>query len=338
MTVIIPLVSTFFHWDEHWFVGLPGHPLYKSLEVMIRGRGGRGVVCACFTRREGSQSQICYVNDERLAAHWPGEAFYRYIQYDTHDNTGRGETLRIEFLDADNQVVSWFVTAGTSSCGAPAGLSDRSTHADAEMFVLLFRETVVEAAMSRLTLGSVTFEHDEQRPNYSTMVPPLFSSNIYMAMIAFENTTFVPEHGHMLDSKGRRYFVVPTRKSQKQDRWTAGTIHLMTTSEGELLQQRQYHGDHVFTIGFDPPMSSVRPPKRFCCRFTMSFDSYTDLVEGDLTVLGLDERCRLTWRPNHPAWAVGCSFTSLLFQENGKRMLCVRRGAQPGAPYLELLP
>ena len=31
---IVPLVTAHHHWDHHWFVWLPRHPVYESVEVM----------------------------------------------------------------------------------------------------------------------------------------------------------------------------------------------------------------------------------------------------------------------------------------------------------------
>ena len=32
----VPLTSTLSHWDHHWFVWLPRHPVYESVEIMSR--------------------------------------------------------------------------------------------------------------------------------------------------------------------------------------------------------------------------------------------------------------------------------------------------------------
>ena len=69
-TPLVPLVSELYHWDHHWYLWLPGDPVYEAVEVMAAERGPNAVplVWVFFTERDGSKRQIHYYNDPRVAA------------------------------------------------------------------------------------------------------------------------------------------------------------------------------------------------------------------------------------------------------------------------------
>ena len=57
---VVPLVTAHRYWDHHWFVWLPRHPVYESVEVMsIESAGGHcRAVWVFFTEREGGKHQF----------------------------------------------------------------------------------------------------------------------------------------------------------------------------------------------------------------------------------------------------------------------------------------
>ncbi len=42
-TPLVPIVSGFQHWDHHWYLWLPGDPVYEAVEVMAAERGPNAI-------------------------------------------------------------------------------------------------------------------------------------------------------------------------------------------------------------------------------------------------------------------------------------------------------
>ena len=93
---MVPLVSNFYHWDHHWYIWLPGDPLYEAVEVMSKQRGGGTppLVWVFFTERSGPKRQTHYFNDAQVAA--ARGAYFREIAFTmtSVQDQPRGRALR----------------------------------------------------------------------------------------------------------------------------------------------------------------------------------------------------------------------------------------------------
>jgi hypothetical protein len=59
---VVPILSVFNHWDHHWYIWLPGDPVYEAVEVMSRERGvgASPLVWVFFTERVAPKRQVHY--------------------------------------------------------------------------------------------------------------------------------------------------------------------------------------------------------------------------------------------------------------------------------------
>ena len=66
---LVPIVSFLNHWDHHWYVWLPGDPVYEAVEVMANERGPQEpLVWVFFTERAQPKHQLNYYNDQAAVA------------------------------------------------------------------------------------------------------------------------------------------------------------------------------------------------------------------------------------------------------------------------------
>ena len=91
---LVPFSTVVDSWDHHWFLWLPLHPVYESVEVASRepDRDGRVDVWVWFTERAGSKRQIHYRNSELLAGFVGGH--YRPISFQISGDDGRPRGVR----------------------------------------------------------------------------------------------------------------------------------------------------------------------------------------------------------------------------------------------------
>src|ERR1700676_567713 len=59
---LVPFSTVVDGWDHHWFLWLPLHPVYESVEVASRepDRDGRVDACVWLTERAGAKRHIHY--------------------------------------------------------------------------------------------------------------------------------------------------------------------------------------------------------------------------------------------------------------------------------------
>jgi hypothetical protein len=202
----IPLQTQFSHWDHHWFMWTPRHPVYEAIEVMARdGSDGRPpLIWSFLTEREGRKKQVNYFNDPVLARRWPGDTHYRDIEYRADGATGAPRDLTVRFRDKDNAPVEWTVTfdpgavLGTSG----AGLTDQSGHSSASLFLIFFREKGAATRHSALRIGGRDFSfRDEDQA--SGQFGASYSTNVFTATVAYGSTVVENTSDGMRTSTGR---------------------------------------------------------------------------------------------------------------------------------------
>src|SRR5579864_9037447 len=102
---LVPLSTTVDQWDHHWFLWLPHHGVFESVEVASRApdHDGRVAVWVWFTERAGKKRQVHYRNDPQLANLVGGN--YRPIDYLISGEDGRPRGLKVRFDDLDGKPV-----------------------------------------------------------------------------------------------------------------------------------------------------------------------------------------------------------------------------------------
>ena len=65
---MISLTTRFAHWDHHWLLWMPQHPVYESIEALATqpDLARPAIVTVFFTERAAPKKQVYYFND----AHW----------------------------------------------------------------------------------------------------------------------------------------------------------------------------------------------------------------------------------------------------------------------------
>jgi hypothetical protein len=105
-TPLVPIISMFHHWDHHWYLWLPGDPVYEAVEVMAAERAPNTspLVWVFFTERDGPKHQVHYLNDSRLAA--ATGAVSRDIAFTMTGAKGGPQSVSVKFVDlqADRQL------------------------------------------------------------------------------------------------------------------------------------------------------------------------------------------------------------------------------------------
>ena len=88
---VVPLVTAHHHWDHHWFVWLPRHPVYESVEVMSIDSAGDyfRAVWVFFTERRGGKRQTHFFDSRQIVERFPG-SHYRAIEYERSGTPGQG--------------------------------------------------------------------------------------------------------------------------------------------------------------------------------------------------------------------------------------------------------
>ena len=130
---VVPLVTAHHHLDHHWFVWLPRHPVYESVEVMsIESAGGHcRAVWVFFTEREGGKRQVHFFDDRPIVEHFPGSHF-RPIEYERSGTPGQGQSVRVALSGLDDAPIEIAVDLADRplsrrcTCARCVGVSERA--------------------------------------------------------------------------------------------------------------------------------------------------------------------------------------------------------------------
>src|SRR5262249_5935264 len=138
---MVPIFSVFHHWDHHWYIWLPGDPVYEAVEVMSRARSvGAPLVWVFFTKRAAPKRQVHYFNDIQLANARGGH--FREINFPMTGAKGqpRGITIALTDVDGSPIAVDLQFAAGAQLVTRGAGLTDQSGHSADRHLLIFFRE------------------------------------------------------------------------------------------------------------------------------------------------------------------------------------------------------
>ena len=156
-TPLVPIASFLHHWDHHWYIWLPGDPLYEAVEVMAAERGpdSAPLVWAFFTERDGPKRQTHYYNDARAAAAAGGQA--RDIAFKMTGPEGGARGVSVAFDDAKGRpvVIEVHMSAEAHLGARGAGLTNQIGHSGDRLLLLFFREKAVLADSSSVTIAGV---------------------------------------------------------------------------------------------------------------------------------------------------------------------------------------
>jgi hypothetical protein len=304
---IVPFATTLGAWDHHWFLWLPHHPIYESVEVASRepDPDGRVAVWVWFTERAGPKRQIHYRNDAFLAAAIRGH--HRPIGYQIAGDDGRPRGVRVHFDDVENMPVEIDVgfDPGQTLGRQGAGLTDQSGHMSDGAFMIFHRDSNALARDGRASIANRNYAFGSDEAKGAFPFRWVYSHGISIALILYNSfTARIGPNGYAPSPESDGLYVMP--------RPGGGSFSLRSNRSGQLEEyaERDAH-DNFIRVIFDPPL----PPGwgdngGQSSSFSISIRAAADLVKGHVETRCDGHTCVLDWHPSQPLWATRQLFRS----------------------------
>ena len=304
---LVPLSTVVDSWDHHWFLWLPHHSRFESVEVASReaDHDGSAAVWVWFTERAGSKRQIHYRNNSRLAALVGGN--YRTIDYQVSGEDGRPRSVHVRFDDIENQPVEIEVRCDLDQTLTRhgAGLTDQSGHMSDRAFLVFHRETNALAREGRALIGPTNYTFGGEDSQGAFPFKWAYSHRIFIGLIRYDSFTANFGSGGFIPSAEAAGLYVRQRAS-------GGSVSLLSDPAGQLREyvDRAADGDFLRVV-FDPPLPNCGPDsKPQSSSFSISIGAAADLIKGSAETRCGDHRHVLDWHPSEPLWASRQPFRS----------------------------
>lgn len=317
---LIPINTNFSHWDHHWIMWTPQHPVYEAIEAMTVDNPKSPeskLIRIFFTERAGSKKQVYYFSDPAVARTWQGEAYYREIEYKTDGVLGRPLGLHLKFKDKDDAVVEWTMKfeAARELSREWQGLKAQGGHAAQTVFLLFYNGPNATTTRSELVIGGKDYSSriGQLKPYHAA-----YSFNAYTAVIAYGRSSFVMNNNELRNSSGRVFkrkelksgALYQTNRFGFQE---SGQIEFQTNLQGEVLIYRHRQGEHVFRIEFAPALPTIGSAQSGqMIRYTVSIDDHEKLFEGVASIKKEENLIKLDWQHQSPAWTKEYGFQSIV--------------------------
>ena len=301
---LVPIVTFLSHWDHHWYIWLPGDPVYEAVEVMASDRGAeQPLVWAFLTERAPPKHQVHYYNDPAVAA--ARGAFFAPIKFAMSGSDSAPRGVTVGFDDSKGRAVAIDVAmdANAELSTKGAGLTNQIGHSEERLLLLFFREQAASASSYGVTIEGVDVSKPQNGYNFAAPFPAAYSSNIYVGRLPF-SALDVSFGG--TDRAGPVANFKPAAEPGVFEA-NGGELRLVTASDGALLvyQQRDRTRNHVMEIKFDPPLPSAPQlaSSGAISNFRISLDRFEDLLVGDIHLRRDAGNVTLDWSFDQPAWA-----------------------------------
>lgn len=304
---IVPLSTVVDSWDHHWFLWLPHHPRYESVEIASReaDRDGGAAVWVWFTERAGSKRQVHYRNDARLAAFVGGN--YRPIAYQISGEDGRPRSVHVRFDDIENTPVEIEVRCDPDQTLTRhgAGLTDQSGHMSDRAFLVFHRETNALAQEGRALIGPTNYTFGGEDGQGAFRFKWAYSHRIFIGLIRYDSFTATFGPGGFTSTPETAGLYVLHRS------W-GGSVSLLSEAAGQLREyvDRAANGDFLRVV-FDPLLPNCgRDDQPRSSSFSISIGAAADLIKGSVETRCGDQLHVLDWHPSQPVWASRQPFRS----------------------------
>ena len=304
---LVPFSTVIDSWDHHWFLWLPHHPVYESVEVASReaNRDGGALVWVWFTERAGSKRQIHYRNDARSAAFVGGN--YRPIAYQISGQAEQPRGVHVRFDDIENIPVEIDVRCDPDQALTRhgAGLTDQSGHMSDRAFLVFHRESNALAREGRALIGPTNYTFGGEDSQGAFPFKWAYSRRIFIGLIRYNSFTAVFGAGGYAPSPETPGLYVLSKA------W-GGSVSLLSDQAGQLREyvDRAANGDFLRVV-FDPPLPNCRrDDKPQTSSFSLSITAAADLIRGSVETRCGDHLQVLDWHPSQPIWASRQPFRS----------------------------
>ena len=328
---VVPLVSAHHHWDHHWFVWMPRHPVYESAEIMSIDAAGNPyrAVWVFFTERHGGKRQVHFFDDRQIVEGFDG-SHYRAIDYKRTGTSGRGQSVRVALNGLDDVPIEIAVDlADRPLTRTGAGLTDQSGHSADTLFLLFHRDRNVLARSNEVWIGGRDYSFrigDDPTGKHRFMVS--CSAGIQIAVIPFGHWSFSWHDARLSASAAGLSFVVT--KSGGGIRLTASPagyrnrIAVDLDAGGVLTKYRHDAGTHRLAISLDAAVPLAVDAPRTVSRFAVHMDPERPVARGEVVSEPMEGGRRLTWRLHSPQWAADYPFESLIKPNGDGYTLIIR--------------
>lgn len=304
---LVPFSTVVDSWDHHWFLWLPLHPVYESVEVASRepDRDDRVDVWVWFTERAGPKRQTHYRNSALLAGFVGGH--YRPISYQLSGDDGRPRGVQVRFDDIENLPVEIEVRFGADQKldRQGAGLTDQSGHIRDRAFLVFYRDTNALAPYGRASIGPENYTFDREEAKGAFPFKWSYSHGISINLILYNSFTATFGPGGFTPSLGTDTGYVLNRAGR-------GSVVLVSDRAGQLMEYIDHGANGDFLrIVFDPPLPGCdRGTKLQSSSFSVSIKAAADLIKGSVETRCGDHGQVLDWHPSQPVWASRQPFRS----------------------------
>lgn len=320
---IVPFITEFSHWDNHWIVWLPHDPVYEAVEMMSAAipEADGPLIWAFLTERDTPKRQDYYINSHEIAAR-TGWA-YADIDYSTTGDAQGPLGLKARFADRRNKPWSIGVDFAPDARLSPAGLTDQSGHSAERIFLLFYRGQAAGTEQTVVTVDGV----EMSEPLANEPAPPVraaYGSNIYVAVIPFgkRRIWFRPRDWRDPAAGDLDFLEQPSadfgHHLYAAMRPGSEKIELLLDAQGGLERYQHRRGQHVLTVDFSPAVATSGK-----ATYRMSFDEFHDLLSGEVSVTREDGTLVLDWSHQTPAWARDYPLQTRLQREMNESTLVV---------------
>lgn len=314
-TPVIPVHTSMQHWDNHWFVWLPKHPVYEAVEVMSNDApNGQPLVWVFFTERAGTKTQIHYYNDHAQVRAHPG-SFYRQMKYQITGNEN-GKSVNVSLTDKDDSPVDIAVTVNPAKPLTKAGLTDQSGHSAASFFLIFFRDMQLNAENNRVILAGKDLSFNSMvgiKEKYWFM--SAYSKNIFVVIFPFATAHIAAKDGVLAHTWGWTL----TRQLRGGQAFYQSAINpggvsvrLDVNAAGDLTSYIHQTGDHQLNIRFGQPLVVPAEGQGYDVSYQIGLDHFNNLVDGSMHVSNTKGVVTLIWNHRQPEWAREYTFVSTL--------------------------
>ena len=331
----MPLVTAHHHWEHHWFVWLPRHPVYESVEVMSIDSAGDyfRAVWVFFTERHGAKRQVHFFDNRQIVERFPG-SHYRQIEYERSGAPGRGQSVRVAFAGLDDVPIEIAIDlADRTLTRIGAGLTDQSGHSAGTLFLLFHRDGTAPARTNEVRIGGGDYSFragDDPAGKHRFMAA--YSAGIQIAVVPFGQWSFSRQETRLNAIAADLSFAIT--EPDGGVRLTApvpghhSRIAVDLDAGGSLTGYRHDAATHRLALDFDAVLPLALDAPRTAREFAIRMDPDEPVARGEVVSEPLEGARRLIWRLHSPPWTVGYPFESIIKPNGGGYALVIRPRAQ----------
>jgi hypothetical protein len=306
-TNMLPIISTFRHWDHHWYIWLPRDPIYEAVEVMSNERGADAppLVWVFFTERAVPKRQVHYFNDTRVAK--VKDEHFREITFTMTGAQDQPQSVDVALTDTDGSpvIIQVHFATGAQLVTRGAGLTDQSGHSADQHLLVFFREKNAFAQDWHVMRAGVDVAYPQPDLNRRAPWPAAYSSNIFVAVFPFAERRVAFRAGGHLDQSVLCLAPTASQGVSAVDLGDGTQIELVDAANGGIQHYRHRDGSHVLEISFEPPLpptGHLAAATTTSSSFRISLDGFLDVMTGVVRVTKSDNGVVFDWLFGGPEW------------------------------------